>query len=438
MIHIVILGRPNVGKSTLFNRLIRKRKSIVEPTPGVTRDVNKEEITLGDTEAVLYDTGGLLEKSDDVLNDQVREKALGAAKNIDVILFVVDANQSHPDDKYFIKEIRKLNKPVILVANKVDTESRDNLVYEFINLGINTIVPVSAEHGRGINDLIEAIEDLGIESENKSEKNEDEITIAIVGKPNAGKSTLLNTILGEERSIVNPIAGTTRDSIDVHFNFLGDSVCLVDTAGMRKKKNVSESVEYYSVNRAVHAIENSDVCILMLDMTEGLTDQDKRIASLIVERRKGVVIAANKWDIREKGTTWNDYEAYMKNEFPVLSYAMYTKLSATHKQSADKLLQLAIRVAKTRTIEISTHALTESMVRATREYTVSAGKTSFKIFYVTQIGTKPPVLAIFSNHPDKINAHYKRYLENKLRQMFDFRGTPIVMQFRKQDKDKKN
>ncbi len=465
MINIAILGRPNVGKSTLFNRFAGRRKSIVDPTAGVTRDISMAKTYIDDITFNVLDTGGLLDISDDTLNEKVREKALkAAAEDADILLFLVDAHESHPDDRHFINTIRKLNKPIILVINKIDADSHNSLINEFYSLGINDIVPISAEHNNGIDDLrekiLEVLERVGIDLEAEREKNtiviedneeeyddiEDEekfdeefeenkiINIAIVGKPNAGKSTLLNTLIEKDRSIVSNIAGTTRDSIDETFNFKGDDICLVDTAGIRKKKNVNTDIEYYSVNRAIKAIEASDVCILMLDVFEGLTDQDKTIANLIIERRKGIVIAANKWDIRDKGTTWNDYEAYMKDAFPILNYAFYARVCATRKNDADKLLSLAVRVAKTRFQRFETHALTETMVRATREYTISAGGNPFKIFYVTQTGVNPPAFAIFCNHPHKLNSHYKRYLENRFREMFDFRGTPIILNFRKRGK----
>ena len=467
MKNIAILGRPNVGKSTLF--------------------IAKTYID--DIAFNVFDTGGLLDMSEDVLNEKVREKALKTATDeAHLLLFVVDAHQTHPDDRHFINTIRKLNKPIILVINKIDSDSHNNLINEFYSLGIKDIVAISAEHNNGIDDLrekiLEVFERIGIDleaereatQENNKEDNvvvndeeifeEDDfdeeydedynedaskeskkqyrldeyiakkkiINIAIVGKPNAGKSTLLNTLIGKDRSIVSNIAGTTRDSIDETFNFKGDDICLVDTAGIRKKKNVNTDVEYYSVNRAIKAIEASDVCILMLDVFEGLTDQDKTIANLIIERRKGIIIAANKWDIREKGTTWNDYESYMKSAFPVLNYAFYARVCATRKNDAEKLLSLAIRVAKTRLQRFETHALTETMVRATREYSISAGGNPFKIFYVTQTGVNPPAFAVFCNHPHKLNSHYKRYLENRFREMFDFRGTPIILNFRKRGK----
>ena len=465
MINIAILGRPNVGKSTLFNRFAGRRKSIVDPTAGVTRDISMAKTYIDDITFNVLDTGGLLDISDDTLNEKVREKALkAAAEDADILLFLVDAHESHPDDRHFINTIRKLNKPIILVINKIDADSHNSLINEFYSLGINDIVPISAEHNNGIDDLrekiLEVLERVGIDLEAEREKNtiviednEEEyddiegeekfdeefeenkiINIAIVGKPNAGKSTLLNTLIEKDRSIVSNIAGTTRDSIDETFNFKGDDICLVDTAGIRKKKNVNTDIEYYSVNRAIKAIEASDVCILMLDVFEGLTDQDKTIANLIIERRKGIVIAANKWDIRDKGTTWNDYEAYMKDAFPILNYAFYARVCATRKNDADKLLSLAVRVAKTRFQRFETHALTETMVRATREYTISAGGNPFKIFYVTQTGVNPPAFAIFCNHPHKLNSHYKRYLENRFREMFDFRGTPIILNFRKRGK----
>lgn len=457
MKNIAILGRPNVGKSTLFNRLVGRRKSIVDSTAGVTRDIGIAKTFIDDIEFNIFDTGGLLDISEDILNEKVREKALKTAtEDSDILLFLVDAHQNHPDDKHFINAIRKSNKPIILVINKVDTDSHNQLINEFYSLGIKNMVSVSAEHNKGIDDLKEKILNIYksfnknefkekkkiIEnSENEDNKNLEEfiaeknkINIAIVGKPNAGKSTLLNTLIGKERSIVSNIAGTTRDPIDETFNFNGNEICLIDTAGIRKKKNVNSDIEYYSVNRAIKSIEASDVCILMLDVFEGLTEQDKTIANLIIERKKGIVIAANKWDIREKGITWNDYETYMKETFPILNYVFYAKVSATKKKDAEKLLSLAIRVAKTRRQKFETHSLTETFVRATREYTISAGGSPFKIFYATQTGINPPAFAIFCNNPHKLNSHYRRYLENKFREIFDFRGTPIILNFRKRGK----
>lgn len=464
MKNIAILGRPNVGKSTLFNRLVGRRKSIVDSTAGVTRDIGIAKTFIDDIEFNIFDTGGLLDTSEDILNEKVREKALKTAtEDSDILLFLVDAHQNHPDDKHFINAIRKTNKPIILVINKIDADSHNQLINEFYSLGIKEMVGISAEHNNGIEDLkekilniyksfnknnlknekreakkiIENIEDSENEDLEEIEK-ENKINIAIVGKPNSGKSTLLNTLIGKERSIVSNIAGTTRDPIDETFNFNGNEICLIDTAGIRKKKNVNSDIEYYSVNRAIKSIEASDVCILMLDVFEGLTEQDKTIANLIIERKKGIVIAANKWDIREKGITWNDYETYMKETFPVLNYVFYAKVSATRKKDAEKLLSLAIRVAKTRRQKFETHSLTETFVRATREYTISAGGSPFKIFYATQTGINPPVFAIFCNNPHKLNSHYRRYLENKFREIFDFRGTPIILNFRKRGKKNDN
>lgn len=446
MKNIAILGRPNVGKSTLFNRLVGRRKSIVDSTAGVTRDISVEKIYIDGTEFNIFDTGGLLDISEDILNEKVREKALKTAtEDSDILLFLVDAHQSHPDDRHFINAIRKTNKPIILVINKVDADSHNQLINEFYSLGIKEMVGISAEHNNGIDDLKEKILNIYksldkketekiIENSEEITSEENKINIAIVGKPNAGKSTLLNTLIGKERSIVSDIAGTTRDPIDETFNFNGDTICLIDTAGIRKKKNVNTDIEYYSVNRAIKSIEASDVCILMLDVFEGLTEQDKTIANLIIERKKGIVIAANKWDIREKGITWNDYQNYMKETFPVLNYVFYARVSATRKKDAEKLLSLAIRVAKTRRQKFETHSLTETFVRATREYTITAGGNPFKIFYATQTGINPPAFAIFCNHPQKLNSHYKRYLENKFREIFDFRGTPIILNFKKRSK----
>lgn len=470
MYKIAVIGRPNVGKSTFFNRLVGRRKSIVEPTPGVTRDINKENITIADTEILLQDTGGLVDKIDDVLNDEVQRRALEVARESDLILFLTDATGIHPDDEHFARNLRKLDKPTILVVNKSDSDARESAAADFYSLGINPLCPVSSEHDRGFGALYELLEqyigehkkeELALENERKSDEEagtdsaEDaddgtpietsdiagdekkgEINIAIVGKPNSGKSTLLNTLLEEERSIVSDIAGTTRDPIDAVIEFKGERIRLVDTAGIRRKNRVKENVEYYSVNRAIKAIERADVVILMLDMEAGLTEQDKKIASLIIERKKGIVIGINKWDKRPEGLRWNEYLADLQYYFPVLSYAIYESSCAKKKKDARRLLSVAYRTAKVRETKLDTHILTEVLHEATLRYSVSAGNTTFKVYYAVQTSVSPPTFLLFCNYPDKINSHYRKYLENKLREVFDFQGTPLNIQYKKRGEER--
>ncbi|MBI4977290.1 MAG: ribosome biogenesis GTPase Der [Spirochaetes bacterium] len=437
MFRIAIVGRPNTGKSTMFNKLIGRRKSIVEPTPGVTRDVNEELVMLEGIPVLVYDTGGLMAHSTDVLNDQVQKRAMEAAKNADLILFVVDVTVLHPDDEHYARGLRKLGKPVILVINKVDHDSRQNSVFEFDRLGFTEKIAVSAEHNIALNELMDMV-NARVKASGKNDDlrpRSEEMRIAIVGKPNAGKSTMLNTLLGEDRTLVSEIAGTTRDPIDALITYKDTVVRLIDTAGIRKKKRVSIDVEYYSVNRAIKTIEASDVVILLVDITQGFTDQDKKIASLIVERNKGIVVAVNKWDARPKGVTWENYSANLRHELSVASYAIITNMSGLKKKDTEKTLGLAVRIAKVRHTEIPTHALTELLHNATKNYTVSAGKTTFKVFFATQKSVNPPTFLLFCNHPDKIKESYRRYLERELRQMFDFQGTPVVMFYKKRERE---
>lgn len=439
MLKVAIVGRPNVGKSTLFNRLIGRRKSIVEPTPGVTRDVNEEVFDIAGAPVLLYDTGGLIDELDDPLNSKVQERSFTVASVADLIFFVVEVGTLHPDDEHFARMLRKCSAPVILVVNKVDADSREAGVYEFAKLGFKTTLAISSEHGRGIEDIFEAIEARMNEGDRTTEvfddEEKDDVRIAIVGKPNTGKSTFLNTLLDETRSIVSDIAGTTRDPIDAVIAFREQRVRLVDTAGIRRKKKVTENVEYYSVNRAIKSIERCDVAILLIDVAQGLTEQDKKIARLIIENRKGILIGVNKWDAREKGVTWPDYEAYLRSEFPVLPYATFLRLSGMKKRDAFQTLGHAHRIAGIRHSKIDTHALTEVLHKATLAYSFSAGRTSFKVFYATQTGTNPPAFLIFSNYPDKLTANYKKYLENKVREIFDFQGTPIVLNYKKRESE---
>lgn len=443
MYQIAIIGRPNVGKSTLFNKLVGRRKSIVEPTPGITRDVNEEVFTMKKQRVMIYDTGGLVDKSNDVLNEKVQARSVAKAKSADLIIFMVDVNDFNPADEHYGRMIKKLGKPVLLVINKADNDTRAQSAYEFDRLGFPNKLVISAEHSVGLADLAEAIEahlpdvaeaDEVAETEGRPT---DEVNIAIVGKPNTGKSTLLNTLVGDDRSIVSDIAGTTRDPVDSLIEFKGKHVRLVDTAGIRKKKRVAEDVEYYSVNRAIKVIESCDVAILLIDITDGFTDQDKKIASLIVDRRRGLVIGVNKWDKHPADVSWADYEAYLRKELQVAPYAIITKLSGMKKKDADQIMSLALRVAAVRETKLETHELTELLHGATKRYSVTAGKTTFKVFYVVQTDIKPPTFLLFCNHPDTIAMHYRRYLENRLREVYDFRGTPIEMRYKKRREEKR-
>lgn len=436
---VAIVGKPNVGKSTFFNYLIGERKSIVEDTPGVTRDRVYGETNWRGRKFTLIDTGGIEEKSQDVIASQMRIQAEIAIELSDVVVFMTDVTTGiTPIDKEIALMLKRAKKKVVLVCNKVDDFKKfENDVYEFYNLGFGTPNPVSSANAKGIGDVLDKIyEELPEETAN--EQDDDKIKVAVIGKPNVGKSSLINKILGENRLIVSNIAGTTRDAIDSEFENQYGKYMFIDTAGLRRHSKVEENIEKYSVLRTSLAVERADVCILMIDANEGVTEQDTKIAGLAHESGKGVIIAINKWDEYEKENgTLEQYTKDVYNKLAYLSYAPIIFISAKTGQRVEKIFNLINEVANNNAFRISTSNLNELLAEAIAMVQPPTDKgRRLKIFYMTQVGTKPPTFAVFVNSKKLFHFSYERYLVNKLREEYGFKGTPIRMLVREKiDKD---
>ncbi len=429
---VAIVGRPNVGKSTLFNRLTGERKAIVHEESGVTRDRHYGKSFWNGVEFSVIDTGGYVQGSDDIFEEEIRKQVVLALEECDVILFMVDNQVGLTDlEESITKILRKTEKPVFLIANKVDTNIQTYQMYEFERLGLGTPYPISSVSGAGTGDLLdEVVKKLKPE---QAAEDENLPRIAIVGRPNVGKSSLLNAFTGEERNIVTPISGTTRDSINMRFNKFGYDFILTDTAGLRKKTKVQENVEFYSAMRSVRAIENSDVCILMLDAQDGVTAQDMNIFRLIQNNRRGVVVLINKWDLVEKETnTMKGFEQDIKKKFEPFSDVPVIFTSVTEKQRIHKALEAAMEVYENRTRHIPGATLNEIMLAEIEKYPPPSQKGKYiKIKYVSQLPTYAPTFAFYCNFPQYIKEPYKRYLENRLRENFKFTGVPIQVFVRK-------
>ncbi len=431
---VAIVGRPNVGKSTLFNRLIGSRKAIVKETSGVTRDRHYGKTIWNGKEFSVIDTGGYVKGSDDVFEDEIRKQVMIAIEEANVIVFMVDVEAGITDlDETVANVLRRTKKPVILVANKVDNTERTMDVYEFYNLGLGDVHGISSINGSGTGDLLdEIVEHFEVDTE---EEEESEIPrIAIVGKPNVGKSSLINALLGKERNIVTDISGTTRDSIDTHYTAYGFDMILVDTAGIRKKSKVHEDIEFYSVMRSIRTIENSDVCIFMIDATEGIQKQDLAIFGVIEKNKKGIVVLVNKWDlIEDKQTnTVKEYEEKIKSELAPFTDLPIIFTSTVNKQRIHKALETAIEVYENRKTKIPTSVLNEVMQDIIERYPPPSHKGKYiRIKYVTQLPTYSPSFVFFCNLPQYIKDSYERFLENQLRKHFNFTGVPIRIFFRK-------
>lgn len=429
---VAIVGRPNVGKSTLFNRLVERREAIVDDVSGVTRDRIYGKCEWNGKIFSVVDTGGFVDNSSDVFEKEIASQVRIAVNEADVIIFVVDVESGITDlDNTLSGLLRKSNKPVLTVVNKVDNSNRLQQSYEFYNLGLGEFHTVSAVNGSGTGDLLDKVTELLPET-----PNEEEIELprfAIVGRPNVGKSSLTNVLIGEERNIVTEIAGTTRDAIHTRYTKYGHDFILIDTAGLRKKQKVNEDLEFYSVMRAIRAIEFSDVCLLMIDATLGFEAQDMNIFQLAVKNRKGVIILVNKWDLVEKETnTVKHFENHIKNSLAPFNDVPILFISAKEKQRIHKVLDLALMVYQNRSKRISTAKLNEVMQEAIEAYHPPAVKGKYvKIKYVTQLKSPAPAFAFFANLPQYIKEPYRRYLENKLRENFDFKGVPILVFFRK-------
>lgn len=425
---VAIVGRPNVGKSTLFNKLVGERAAIVEDTPGVTRDRLYRETEWCGTEFVLVDTGGLEPRNNDFMMTKIKQQAEVAMQEADVILFVVEIKAGITAlDEEIAYILRKKNKPVILVVNKVDDVTRvQDEIYEFWSLGFESLVPISAEHKANLGDMLDEITD----RINKLEFPEEEegLKLALIGRPNAGKSSLTNRLCGAERSIVSEIAGTTRDAIDTAFEYNEEKYVIIDTAGIRRKSKIEESLEYYSVLRAIKSIKRAEVSVLMLDAREGVTDQDKRIAGLAHDEKKPIIIAVNKWDLIEKNNkTLKEFEAIVRSELPFLNYAPIMFISALTGQRVLKILETASFIYDEYTKRISTGLLNNILKEATIMNAPPTRKGRVvKINYATQVSAAPPIFALFCNHPDILHFSYLRYLENKFREAFGFEGCPIT------------
>ena len=425
---VAIVGRPNVGKSTLFNALAGSMISIVKDTPGVTRDRIYADVTWLDKSFTLVDTGGIEPDSRDILLSRMREQAQIAIDTVDVIIFITDVRQGLVDsDSKVADMLRRSAKPVVLVVNKVDSVQKFMMdVYEFYNLGIGEPIPISAANMMGLGDMLDEVVRHFPEGEG-GEEEEDIPRIAVVGKPNVGKSSLINRILGEDRVIVSDIAGTTRDAVDTRVTWQGRDYIFIDTAGLRRKGKVKEELERYSVIRTVSAVERASIVVVMIDASEGVTEQDAKIAGIAHERGKGVIIAVNKWDAIEK----NDKTIYRHTNRirEVLSYMPYAELvfiSAVTGQRIPRLFETIDRVIENQTLRIQTGVLNEILAEAVALQQPPSDKGKrLKIFYMTQVGVRPPTFVVFVNDKELMHFSYTRYLENKIREAFGFSGTSL-------------
>lgn len=428
---VAIVGRPNVGKSTLFNRLVGRKQAIVDEVAGVTRDRIYGKSDWNGKEFSVIDTGGYIRNSEDIFEGEIRKQVELAVEEADVILFLVDvtAGITEMDNEVAIL-LRRSSKRVVLVVNKVDNSMRNQDAYEFYSLGLGDPFCISSTSGSGTGDLLdEVVKTFEIEEE----KEELEIPrIAVVGRPNVGKSSLINALVGEERNIVTPIAGTTRDSIDTRYTKFGHDFLIIDTAGVRRKTKVSEDLEFYSVMRSIRSIESADVCLLLVDATLGLEAQDMNIFNLIIKNRKGVVLVVNKWDLVEKETqTMKDYTELISKRLAPFQDVPIVFTSAITKQRIHKILEEAQRVSDNRRRKISTSKLNEFVEEVVGIYPPPSHKGKLvKIKYATQLPTYAPSFAFFCNLPQYIKEPYKRYIENKLREHYDFCGVPIQIFFR--------
>ena len=432
---VAIVGRPNVGKSTLFNKLIGDRLSIVKNEPGVTRDRLYRETEWSGKEFLLVDTGGLEPRTNDFMMSKINQQAKVDIDEADVIIFLVDGKAGITGlDEDVANVLRKQDKKVVVAVNKIDNYMRDQEnILEFYALGFEEVIGISGEHKTNLGDLLDAVVEKF--DDEKEVEEEDSLKIAILGRPNAGKSSLVNKLLNEERSIVSDMAGTTRDAIDSSLKYDGDKFTLIDTAGIRRKSKVEDSIEYYSVLRAVKSIKRADVCVLMLDATELLTDQDKRVAGLIYEERKPIIIAVNKWDLIEKNNnSVKEFTELVKADLSFLDYAPIVTISALTGKRTINILEQARFINEEYHKKITTGLLNQILAEIIAQNPVPTRKgRAVKINYATQVSQAPPKFVFFSNNPDLIHFSYQRYIENKLREYFGFEGCPIDIVFNRKN-----
>ena len=425
---VAIVGRPNVGKSTLFNALAGEMISIVKDTPGVTRDRIYADVTWLDKEFTMIDIGGIEPDSKDIILSQMREQAQIAIDTADVIIFITDVKQGLVDaDSKVADMLRRSGKPVVLVVNKVDNFDKYMAdVYEFYNLGIGDPVPISAASRLGLGDMLDIVAENFPEGSAQAE-DDDRPRVAIVGKPNVGKSSIINKLLGENRVIVSDIAGTTRDAIDTEILHNGKEYIFIDTAGLRRKNKIKEELERYSIIRTVTAVERADVVLMVIDATEGVTEQDAKIAGIAHERGKGVIIVVNKWDAIEKNDrTMREYESDIRQVLSYMPYAEIMYVSAATGQRLNRLYDMIDMVIENQTLRIATGVLNEIMTEAVAMQQPPSDKGKrLKLYYITQVAVKPPTFVIFVNDKELMHFSYTRYLENKIREAFGFRGTSL-------------
>jgi len=423
---VAVVGRPNVGKSALFNRLLARRVAIVEDTPGVTRDRLQAPCEWAGREFTLVDTGGLVSGSGEPLAVQVRRQAEQAIRDAHVVLFVVDAAEGLvPQDQEIAGLLHHRHRPVLLVANKVDSASLALHAYEFHALGLGEPIPVSAVHGLGIGDLLDAIAAVLPETEAPAAPDE-AVRVAFLGRPNVGKSSLVNALLGEERVIVDPRPGTTRDAVDTALEYDGRAVVLIDTAGLRRRSRVDENVEFYSTRRAYDALTRADVAVLVVDATEGITDQDQRIARTAYEEGRGAVVAVNKWDLLT-GYTVDQVQRVAQDRLRFLGAVPVCMTSAVRREGIGALMHAVFKAATARAARIPTGPLNRVVEQAVRavEPAADPGGRHLHIYYATQPQTRPPTFVLFVNDPNLLTAEYRRYLERRVREAFDLAGTPV-------------
>lgn len=430
---VAIVGRPNVGKSTLFNRLIKRREAIVDAVSGVTRDRHYGKSDWNGKEFSLIDTGGYSVGSDDVFEEEIRKQVQLAIDEADMIVFVVDVEDGiTPMDEEVANLLRQVNKPLFMAVNKVDNAMRVGNAVEFYNLGLGEYHTISSVNGSGTGDLLDAIAEAIPNHEVADEASEEPPRFAVVGRPNAGKSSFINALIGEDRNIVTDIAGTTRDAIDTKYNRFGFEFNLVDTAGIRKKSKVKEDLEFYSVMRAVRAIEHCDVAIVAVDATRGFEGQDQSIFWLAEKNKKGVVVLINKWDLIEKQTnTMRDIKAQIQQQIAPFTDVPIVFISTLTKQRIYKAIETAVSVFENRKRRVSTSKLNDTMLEIIKQNPPPATKGKYiKIKFCTQLPTRTPQFAFFANLPQYVKEPYKRFVENKLREHFDFSGVPITVYFR--------
>ncbi len=434
---VAVVGRPNVGKSTLFNKLIGKRLSIVEDTPGVTRDRIYSKCEWRNREFMVVDTGGIEPKETDTMLTLMRQQAELAISHADVIVLVTDVRSGVTANDISVAEmLQKSGKPIVLCVNKCDTLGEVPMeVYEFYNLGLGEPYPVSSLHGHGTGDMLDEVLSYFPEDLDKSEE-EGDIRVAIIGKPNAGKSSLVNRIAGEERVIVSSIAGTTRDATDTIVTRNGKKFVLIDTAGIRRKSRVTDKVEHFSVLRAYMAVDRADVCIIMIDALEGFTEQDSKVAGYAHEQGKACIVAVNKWDAVEKDDrTMKEYTDKLKDDFSFMSYVPFTFISAKTGQRVEKLFTMIEQVYGQNCMRISTGMLNDVLSYATTRVQPPSDKgRRLKIYYITQAQTKPPTFVLFVNRSDLFHFSYQRYIENQIRSTFGLLGTPVRFIIRERDR----